>query len=222
MKRTILAISSILLFGGILMMSGCKKDDTTPPVITVTGDNPNRVVLNGTYTDPGATATDDEDGDISTSITTNISTTNPNMNLTGTYTITYTVSDAAGNQTTANRTVEVYNEAEVFAGTYTVADTVYKSSYIENITASTTLNKRIQFTNFAGYDGATAYAEVSGTTVGATITVPSQAFVGIGNPQADRTFAGTGAVTTTSEFYINYTETTNGQVANCKGTYTKQ
>lgn len=37
-----------------------------PPVITMTGDANMRLALNGTFTDPGATATDPEDGDLDT------------------------------------------------------------------------------------------------------------------------------------------------------------
>ena len=37
---------------------------------------------------------------------------------TGDYTLTYTATDAAGNVGTATRTVHVYNQAEVFEGTY--------------------------------------------------------------------------------------------------------
>ncbi len=38
--------------------------DTTPPVITLVGANPFTVNQGGTYTDPGATATDNVDGDL--------------------------------------------------------------------------------------------------------------------------------------------------------------
>jgi len=78
--------------------------DTVPPVIVVTGSPTITIDLDDTYTDAGATATDNIDGDISDQITVN----NPvDTSQAGTYTITYTVEDFAGNTTVATRTVIV-------------------------------------------------------------------------------------------------------------------
>ena len=80
--------------------------DETPPVITVLGDSPLRLdaTLNP-YVDPGATALDNADGDI----TANIVVDSSNVDLTkgGTYTVTYTVTDSSGHQAQATRTVIV-------------------------------------------------------------------------------------------------------------------
>lgn len=76
--------------------------DNIAPVITMQGFNPVQAETNGTYTDAGATATDNRDGTISVVITSDI-----NIGLAGNYTITYTATDSAGNITTANRTVKV-------------------------------------------------------------------------------------------------------------------
>ena len=78
--------------------------DTTPPVITVLGDNPATVTQGETYIDAGATARDDRDGDITHKIQT-VGTVDTQT--VGSYTITYTVSDAAGNAASATRTVIV-------------------------------------------------------------------------------------------------------------------
>ena len=79
--------------------------DTTPPVITLLGSSPVSVEIGSTYTDAGATATDNVDGDITSSIVT----VNPvNTALIGTYTVTYDVKNAAGNPATqVARTVRV-------------------------------------------------------------------------------------------------------------------
>jgi len=69
--------------------------DTTPPVITLTGANPQTIEVLNAYTELGATASDNFDGDISGSIV--IDATNVNMNLVGTYTVTYDVADSNGN-----------------------------------------------------------------------------------------------------------------------------
>lgn len=78
--------------------------DTTAPVITVTGANPVSVTQGTPYIDAGATALDNVDGDITASIVT----TNPvNTTVLGAQTVTYNVSDAAGNPSSATRTVNV-------------------------------------------------------------------------------------------------------------------
>ncbi len=71
--------------------------DTTPPVITLLGANPLRLVLSQTsaFSDPGATALDNVDGDISANIM--VSGDTVNSAVTGTYVVIYNVNDAAGN-----------------------------------------------------------------------------------------------------------------------------
>lgn len=68
--------------------------DTTAPVITLLGTATVNINVGDAYTDAGATATDNIDGDITANIVTSGSV---NTALEGTYTITYNVSDAAGN-----------------------------------------------------------------------------------------------------------------------------
>ncbi len=68
--------------------------DVTKPVITITGDTEVSLELGTAYTDPGATASDNIDGDITSSI---VTINNVDINTVGTYLVTYNVSDAAGN-----------------------------------------------------------------------------------------------------------------------------
>lgn len=75
--------------------------DTTPPVITLNGSNPMTVQCGSGYTEPGATATDACDGNISVVITGSVPAT------VGTYTITYKATDSSGNVATTTRTVNV-------------------------------------------------------------------------------------------------------------------
>ncbi|QTA78556.1 immunoglobulin-like fold-containing and DUF5011 [Desulfonema limicola] len=81
-------------------------EDTTPPVITLTGDAEVKVCLNTAYEDAGATANDNVDGDITANI---VKTGLPiDTAAAGTYTVKYNVSDAAGNAATeVTRTVVV-------------------------------------------------------------------------------------------------------------------
>lgn len=79
--------------------------DTTPPVITLNGSSTITVTQGGTYTELGATAVDNVDGDISANIVIGGSV---NTSVVGTYQVTYNVSDAAGNAAVqVIRTVEV-------------------------------------------------------------------------------------------------------------------
>src|SRR5690606_11404284 len=77
-----------------------------------------RLILNGeaamiltvgdTYVDPGATAFDDVDGDLTNEIVVD----NPvDPKTIGSYVVTYEVADSAGNKTTATRTVDVQARA---------------------------------------------------------------------------------------------------------------
>ena len=79
--------------------------DSTPPVIRLRGDATINITIDTPYSDAGATASDAEDGDI----TSRIVVTNPvNTTVLGSYTITYAVSDRAGNAAVpVTRTVNV-------------------------------------------------------------------------------------------------------------------
>lgn len=149
-----------------VIISCSKKDEPTPtptplptnnqdslaPVITLTGSGSITISLNSAWTDPGATANDDQDGNIS--VISNVSLTNPNINLIGIYTIIYTATDSAGNVSTRNRTVTVKNDADYLADTYSVYDTIFSIgslNYSQTITADSTVNNRIRFRNFLDY-----------------------------------------------------------------------
>ena len=79
--------------------------DSTAPVIILVGDAAVTHAQGTPYTDAGATAADDVDGDITSSITTSGTV---DVDTAGDYTITYSVADAVGNAATAvTRTVTV-------------------------------------------------------------------------------------------------------------------
>ncbi len=78
--------------------------DTTAPIITILGEQSVTVTQGGVYTDQGATASDDGDGDITSSI---ITESNVNTEVAGTYSVTYSVSDVAGNTSSKTRSVIV-------------------------------------------------------------------------------------------------------------------
>jgi formylglycine-generating enzyme required for sulfatase activity len=78
--------------------------DTTNPVLTLLGDANMSQAKDSAWVDPGATASDSLDGNLTSSITI-IGTVD--VNTTGVYTLTYSVSDEASNETNATRTVHV-------------------------------------------------------------------------------------------------------------------
>ncbi|MCI0745114.1 MAG: DUF5011 domain-containing protein, partial [Verrucomicrobia subdivision 3 bacterium] len=80
--------------------------DTTKPVITLVGANPQVIECHTSYTELGATASDSCAGDLTSAIAINASAVN--VNAVGSYTVTYDVSDPSGNAAiTVTRTVNV-------------------------------------------------------------------------------------------------------------------
>jgi plastocyanin len=113
--------NSITLSGTITVNGGTTAADTTPPTISLVGSSTISVYTDqgpaAQWTDLGATATDDFDGDLTSAITiaiTYIDSTNNEassqavyLQFPNVYTITYSVSDAAGNTDSIQRTVNV-------------------------------------------------------------------------------------------------------------------
>ena len=81
--------------------------DNTPPVITMLGSTPIDIVVGSVYVDAGATASDNKDGSLTSSI---VTVNSVNTAITGSYTVTYNVVDAAG-----NHAVEVVRTVNVVA-----------------------------------------------------------------------------------------------------------
>jgi hypothetical protein len=78
----------------------------TAPTITLLGTTPMTVLQNTTFTDPGATASDMEDGNITNKI---VKTGTVNTAVLGTYTLTYKITDTQGLTATTTRSVRVSN-----------------------------------------------------------------------------------------------------------------
>lgn len=83
--------------------------DTTPPTISLTGASELHIPVGTEYTEPGYIARDKADGTVTEKV--NISG-SVDTNTPGTYVLTYTVSDSAGNQGSAERTVHVESAKE--------------------------------------------------------------------------------------------------------------
>jgi hypothetical protein len=100
--------------------------DTTPPVITIIGSSTINLTVGDSYTDAGATATDDIDGDLTSSISTSGTV---DTSTASTYTITYSVSDSSGNSSSATRSVIVSDASNQTPGTVT-SDTWHFLNYL--------------------------------------------------------------------------------------------
>ncbi len=69
--------------------------DIVVPILSLLGDNPQSIVIDSSYMELGANASDNIDGDISSNIVIDASLVN--MAVVGSYNVTYNVTDAAGN-----------------------------------------------------------------------------------------------------------------------------
>ncbi len=78
--------------------------DTTPPTISLQGENNISLYVNDSYQEPGYTATDNYDGDITAQVvkTGEVASSKP-----GTYELTYSVSDSSSNTYEIKRTITV-------------------------------------------------------------------------------------------------------------------
>lgn len=208
-----------MLFAGILAASSvfitsCSKDDTEAPVISLLGDNPYELAIFEEYDEPGFTASDNEDGDITSSVSVD----NSALAVSFPAEITYSVTDAAGNSATETRTVT----SEV--RTYNVIDSCGSgaSLIVFNYPQTVTMinANTIGFNKFGNYsnnDGIVATFNSAGT-----ITLASQLAQDIGSATEDHRFQGSGSVTV-SGFVITYTDENTSAVpvstTTCKATF---
>jgi hypothetical protein len=137
----------------IFLITGCTKPDTTPPVISLVGTNPDTLFLNHNFVEPGYSATDNKDGDITTHVT--ISGIPAfNSNFIGTYFKTYSVNDAAGNIDTIVRTVIVYNQATILSGKYSGSSSCFNTGSVNfnsTISPCDSVNYDIWISNFGAF-----------------------------------------------------------------------
>jgi len=167
----------ILLSLFLISLFSCKETDDTPPFITMKFADPYNSndstihVLNQLYVDPGATATDDTDGDITSSIFVD---NQVNENLVGWYSITYDVVDQAGNEAQqAKRWVYVYNDIYYYwenKREYSVEEQkvfpqIETYQYTVTIYADTLVNQRVSITSMAGDLGQAIYGDITDSLI---------------------------------------------------------
>jgi hypothetical protein len=177
------------------------------------------IVFKATFTDPGYTATDDVDGDISSSVTV---TGGPVNNLSaGVFNLVHNVKDKAGNAADAVTRKVTVDAAAFLAGSYNVVDVANNATtnYTDNVVASTDTKNKIYFQKFGNYTGAVVYANLSGTN----LTIPEQTVTCGSVPNnIPHKFSGTGTFTNSSGINVTYSDqSTLGTFTGCTGTYTK-
>jgi len=202
----------------MIIYSGCKKADTTPPLITLKGDNPYNLTLNTTYNEPGYTALDNKDGDITSKVRISWA---PalNQNLTGKYVCTYVVNDAAGNMDTARRTVNVVNTAGFLGGDYlNVTGACFNTgplSFNSRIDVSTITNDILTIVNFGGF-GVPLNANYY--LVGDSISIPSGQSLG---GTKSLVWSSVSISTDPTALNINYKWTDGHNTDSCYSTYSR-
>ncbi len=212
MKKQIMALASILFISGTVLITSCKKDDTSAPSISLKGSSTESVVFGTAYVDPGATANDDKDGDITSSI---VVTGTVNQNKAGSYTLTYTVSDAAGNEASQTRTVFVkFVNTSLVASTWSGKDVCTpgpspSSTYTISVNASSSNTADITMVDFGAFASPlTVSATISGST-GQTFTIPSQTVGGV-------LFSGSGTISVDGKtITYSYTAVDTNGTQNC-------
>ncbi len=134
MTKKILSLLMLLLSIPYVLLQSCNEEDLTPPVITLEGDTIVYWPLNEPYVDPGATATDMPDGDLSSEI---VAVIDVNVDKIGMYEIVYRVTDNAGNASAKKyRYVYVINEASNYAGNWNVEEiSIYPQTAVDQYSA---------------------------------------------------------------------------------------
>ena len=142
--------------------------DTTAPVITLNGPSSITLYVGQSFVDPGATAVDTHDGNLTSAITSDW----PSNNIfssSGTTTITYSVHDTAGNAASTTRTVEVFpvssNQVALTGTSITLSTTTPEVMFSSANTGTSTISVPLDVSN--------GTLNMSTLVSGASITIPA-------------------------------------------------
>ncbi len=188
------------------MLSSCFKEDTSAPVITLSGNNDFTVIIGSEYTEPGFTARDNKDGDISYLVKV---TDYPNTDLSGVYYVRYNVSDASGNQAKEiTRIVYVSHNNVSLSNIYSAIGSCELSN-VNNENYFISVEKEDQDKKtlyFKGFNNLPQENKITGTIVNKTgeiITIPSQTI-------QDTVYSGSGTINNTgSEIVLKIIKQSN-------------
>lgn len=189
MKKIILSLIAVSF-----ILTSCKDD--IAPTLQLKGGNTIEHSLNEPWSDPGFTADDDKDGDLTSSVDVSGKV---DVDEVGDYTLTYSVTDEAGNKSDVyQRTVQVRNDADHLEGFYSVtANPIYGTSTgtptngnqgTDEIIISNTINNRFFFDAFP------VYGELDGDE----IVIPQQ------DGENNDEWLGSGMIKTSGQFDIEF------------------
>ncbi len=161
--------------------------DTTAPIITLTGANPQTIESGADYTELGATTDDGSDVSIDSSAY---------RNVVGTYIITYTATDGT-NQATATRTVNVVDTTAPVAPVITPPTTLTNENTI-TITGTTVEGSTVTLTQNDNVLTSTVTIDSDGTwSVDVTLIQGANTFTATATDQADNISDVSNSVTVT-------------------------
>lgn len=114
----------------VIVKRKVKVADKSSPVISLKGSKRVVINLNGKYKEPGYTATDNYDGDVTKNVRISKSINTSKM---GVYEVTYSVKDSSGNYSTVDRIVQVGTQTEIDEKNYVSISIVdQKLKYYKN------------------------------------------------------------------------------------------
>jgi hypothetical protein len=179
------------------------------PTIGLNGNYIIDITLNQPFVDPGATAHDPEDGNITNQIVTYGAV---NIDSAGNYPISYVVYDSGGLKDSVTRIVRVFNSLNYVSGSWTcktiTPSTNDTTNWITTIQASATVDNRFLIFKLGNNYLANPivdYAPTNGTLAMASQTFYCQTAVDTSN----HTFVGTGTITSQGQqkiITIDYTD----------------
>lgn len=198
-------------FLAAVFFAGCAKDDL-PPSLTLNGDAQMTVYKGDAFSDPGAEAIDDRDGNI----TPKIAVSGTVGTAVGIYTLTYTVTDQAGNMATADRRVTVKYRNTMLAGTYSVTETspFGTVNYTGSVTSGSSDNTSLVFGSLTAPDPIVVDADIDGLDDIVIGTVAQ------GGPVSN--FQGTITEQPAVTFTMSYLRPIGNTTTNCTATWVKQ
>jgi hypothetical protein len=198
MKKSILAAMTAIALT-LVFLNSCKKDeDTEPPVIYLNGDAEMKWSVGTAYADPGATASDNEDGTVAV----NIDASEVDVNKAGTYTVHLTATDKEGNSADVHRTVHVTYEGTQIDYTYSTTSVCTLSGVTDTMVFSSTVNdlaSDIYAGQISNFENGLFTNPVNFTMTGSAVTIPSQTPNGAGSTI---TVSGTGNISKDASGHI--------------------
>lgn len=212
----LIRISLVILI--MVLFYSCRKNDQNPPILTLKGEPSQAIYILEPYSDPGASATDDRDGDITDKV--RVEGLVVYMKA-GEYTLTYKVKDKADNEAdplTRKVTVKMANSA--MAGNYTVSEACNFGNvgpYDASVTAGADDKTTVVMQNFGDYTTTVNLnAAISGATNQSITISQNQVFGGI-------VYNGTGTVSPDGKtIIINYSASQDTTTDQCTATWTRK